>query len=501
VSRPSPRTGGTLRSAAVLLGIAGAAGLAWAAAGLSDEPTTRGPIFLADSSGEVPGRLLPDTVPPRRDARLLWLEGRTAQPVDGGALVLDGAGGVLSVDQHLRVSRVRLDLQGRDPASIAPAAAGGFWVTDAGGAVLRVDPRGRVTPASHTAFSYPIVAGDPSGREVWVVRSAERFAYNLPSPEAPLLLRLGTAGGDSGPVGSARLPDHVLLADLANAGHLAVGQGLLYYTPFIRDEVVALRPSGDTAWVAKRGLPQTTDDPRFEVRDHQVVVDYHPVNLGAALGPDGRLYVLSTPGFTTSEGRLDVFEPATGRLLRSAPLPTALPTIAVDREGRVYLLDAFRLLTGVPPSQREALPAFDLPLLGGGRLDPGSLRGRVVLLNFWASWCAPCRTEMPALDSLRREINDSSFLFVAMNEDEDVGAARAFLDEHGFDFPVALGRGGLRQRFHYPGLPYTVLVDREGRMVNRWIGFAGPEQMQSIRALLRAELNRGVPPGHGGHAS
>jgi thiol-disulfide isomerase/thioredoxin len=468
--------------------------------GLGEESArTRRPIFVADTSGKGPGRLLPDSIPPERDARLLWLEGRTAQPVEGGALVLDGAGGLLSVDDRLRTRRVRLELQGRDPASIAPAAAGGFWVTDAGGAVLRVDSKGRVTPTPHTTFSYPVVAADASGGEVWAVRSAERFAYNLPSPGAPLLLRLGEVGNDS--IGSARQPAHVLLADLANAGHLAVGPGILYYTPFIRDEVVALRPSGDTVWVAKRGLPQTTDDPKFEIREKRVVVDYHPVNLGIALGPDGKLYVLSTAGFTTPEGRLDVLDPATGRLLHSAALPTALPTIAVDDEGRVYLLDAFRLLTGVPPSRREPIPAFDLPLLQGGRLDATALRGRVVLLNFWASWCAPCRTEMPALDSLRREIADPTFLFLTMNEDENVGAARAFIDEHGFDFPVALGRGGLRQRFHYPGLPYTVLVDREGRIVNRWIGFAGPVQLQSIKALLRAELSRGMRPGHGDHST
>jgi thiol-disulfide isomerase/thioredoxin len=276
---------------------------------------------------------------------------------------------------------------------------------------------------------------------------------------------------------------------------------MLYYAPFIRDEVIALRSSGDTMWVAERGLPQTTDEPRFEVQGKRVVVDYHPVNLGIALGPDGRLYVLSTAGFSTTEGRLDVLDPASGRLLRSAPLPTALPTIAVDDQGRVYLLDAFRLLTGVPPSRREPIPAFDLPLVRGGRLDATALRGRVVLVNFWASWCAPCRTEMPALDSLRREIADTTFRFLGMNEDQDIGAARAFLDEYGFDFPVALGRGRLRERFHYPGLPYTVLVDRDGRIVNRWIGFAGPEQLQSIRALLRAELNRAVGPEHDDHSS
>jgi hypothetical protein len=56
------------------------------------------------------------------------------------------------------------------------------------------------------------------------------------------------------------------------------------------------------------------------VRDRRVVIDYHPVNLGIAMGTDGRLYVLSTPGFTTTESRLDVLDPSTGRLLRTALL-------------------------------------------------------------------------------------------------------------------------------------------------------------------------------------
>ncbi len=165
----------------------------------------------------------------------------------------------------------------------------------------------------------------------------------------------------------------------------------------------------------------------------------------------------------------------------------------------MYLLDSFGLLTGVPPADREPIPGFDLPMLRGGQLSSAALRGHIVLLNFWASWCAPCRLEMPALDSLRREITDTTFVFLGVNEEEDTTAARAFLDEFGFDFPVLLGRGHLRERFHYPGLPYTLLVDRDGKVVERWIGFAGPEQLQAIRALIRAELDRGTGARHGHH--
>ena len=79
-----------------------------------------------------------------------------------------------------------------------------------------------------------------------------------------------------------------------------------------------------------------------------------------------------------------------------------------------------------------------------------------------------------------------------MNEDVKVSEARAFIDEFGFNhLPVLLGKGKLRRRYHYYGLPFTVLIDREGRTVQRWIGFAGEEQIAGIRAVIQAELLRG----------
>jgi thiol-disulfide isomerase/thioredoxin len=436
---------------------------------------------------------------PAEPVTLLLLEGRATQPgpEPDVRLALDGAGGVLRIDSRLRVTRVPLQLGGRQAASVASAAGGSLWLTDAAGDLIRTDPRGRLIAAAPSSFAYPTVAAGRTSAEPWLVRSAERFSYDARVAQAPLLLRVGGAGaGDAMPVGQAVLPAHFLLADLANAGHLAVGEGVVYYAPFIRDEVVALAPAGDTLWLTRRGLPQSTTEPRFEMKDRRVVVDYHPVNLGLTLGAEGRLYVLSTPGFTTAESRLDVLDPSDGRLLVTTHLPTARPTIAVDRAGQIHLLDAARLLDGVPERDREPAPELDLPAMGGGRFTSRSLLGRVALLNFWASWCAPCRSELPALDSLRRELADSEFAFVGINEEEDTGAARAFMDQFGFTFPVAFGQGRLRPLFHFPGLPYTVLLDRGGRIAGRWIGYAGPEQIQAMRALIRSELSRGDGHGH-----
>jgi thiol-disulfide isomerase/thioredoxin len=472
----------TRRRAAGLALLAGITGIGAAAA-------------LAALLSDGPPR---DPALPVEPVTLLLLEGRATQPGPDPDVwfALDGAGGVLRIDSRLRVTRVSLHLGGRQAASVARARGGGLWLTDAAGDLVRTDSRGRVVAAAPSLFSYPTVAAGRTSAEPWLVRSAERFSYDARVAEAPLLLRVGDGGASNGiPVGQAVLPAHFLLADLANAGHLAVGDGVAFYAPFIRDEVVALSRTGDTLWLTRRGLPQSTAEPRFEVKHRRVVVDYHPVNLTIALA-DGRLYVLSTPGFTTSESRLDVLDPANGRLLGTTHLPTARPTLAVDREGRIHVLDAARLLDGVPEGERMQAPDLDLPAMGGGRFTSGFLQGRVALLNFWASWCAPCRSELPALDSLRRELTDSAFAFVGINEEDDTAAARAFLDQLGFAFPVAFGHGQLRPLFHYPGLPYTVLLDRSGRIAGRWIGYAGPEQIQAMRALIRSELSRGEGHGH-----
>ena len=446
--------------------------------------------------------LIPDSLPPTDPASLLFFGGRSTRPSpDGGVLTLDGAGGVLHVDERLRVRRVRAEIDGRDLASVAAAPDGGIWLVTGDGEVLLIDAAGNMVSNLPGPFPYSLVASDSEGR-AYLVRSPEQFTYQPAMGSTPLLARLDPEGDIDATIGSGVIPKDFLLSFMANSGHIAVADSVIYYAPFIRDEVVAMTHTGDTLWVTERGLPQAVEEPRFEVSDGNAAIDYAPVNLGISIGPDGRVYVLSIPGFTTSEGRIDVIDGRTGHLLRSAVVPTPLPTIAADVEGRVYALDEHRLLTGVPRKERDTFQPFDLELLTGGQMASDDLLGKVVLINFWASWCGPCRVEMPALDSLDKTIEDEDFVFVTMNEDINPHNAMLFVRDYGFDFPVLLGRGDLKRQYHYIGLPFTVLLDRQGRVMNRWIGYAGEEQIQFIRALAISELRRGDDeehePGEGG---
>jgi thiol-disulfide isomerase/thioredoxin len=144
----------------------------------------------------------------------------------------------------------------------------------------------------------------------------------------------------------------------------------------------------------------------------------------------------------------------------------------------------------MPVERRDAVELFDLERLGGGRLRLEDYRGRIVLLNIWASWCGPCRAEMPALDALARALADTTFAFITATEDVDRDRAVAFVRELGFPYPVGFGDGRMRGRYYGFGLPFTVLIDTAGRAMYRWHGYGGAAQLRAIRQMVAAEQRR-----------
>jgi thiol-disulfide isomerase/thioredoxin len=151
-------------------------------------------------------------------------------------------------------------------------------------------------------------------------------------------------------------------------------------------------------------------------------------------------------------------------------------------------LDPF---VALPVERRDAVRPFDLERLDGGRLRLQDYRGRVVLVNIWASWCGPCRAELPALAALAAELRDSAVTFITLSDDVERERAAAFVTELGFPYPVGLGDGKLRGRHYGFGLPFSMLVDAEGRAMYRWYGYGGQQQLEAIRRMVGAERRNG----------
>ena len=135
-----------------------------------------------------------------------------------------------------------------------------------------------------------------------------------------------------------------------------------------------------------------------------------------------------------------------------------------------------------------ALPEAVLPVMGGGEMDLADLRGKHVLVNFWATWCAPCRKEMPMLADLQRDYGGDTFEVVTIATGRNPEPAIAkFFDEIGVDnLPVLLDpRQGLSREMAVLGLPVTILVDPEGREIARMLGDA-EWNGESARAIIEA---------------
>jgi peroxiredoxin len=124
----------------------------------------------------------------------------------------------------------------------------------------------------------------------------------------------------------------------------------------------------------------------------------------------------------------------------------------------------------------------------------GKLRGRVVLLNFWATWCSTCRKEMPALEQLHRAYKDRGLVVLALSQDQaPLATVRGFVEEHNLSFPVWHDRDGLVGRqYSVPGVPTAYLIGADGRIAGRVFGeydWFSPEARAAVEALLATPEN------------
>ncbi len=142
-------------------------------------------------------------------------------------------------------------------------------------------------------------------------------------------------------------------------------------------------------------------------------------------------------------------------------------------------------------SDERPAPSFRLTSLDGTPVDSMQLRGKVLLVNFWATWCGPCKEEMPALERLKSIFANKEFELLAVTTDQQREGIRKYVATLGLHFPVLIDeRKEVSAAFGVRGLPTTVLIDKQGRMAALVVGprqWDGPESVTLIQALMDAQ--------------
>jgi peroxiredoxin len=155
---------------------------------------------------------------------------------------------------------------------------------------------------------------------------------------------------------------------------------------------------------------------------------------------------------------------------------------------------AFRAMQIIPPVTEAQAPEFSLPSTEGGTATLSTLRGHVVVLNFWTTWCPACRAEMPSLERLHQELLPRGLVVLAINLRESAAEVVRFTSELGLSFPVLLDEDGqVATRYRVRALPTTVLIDRQGRVLGRAVG-AREWWNPQAQALFASLLEPGRPP-------
>jgi thiol-disulfide isomerase/thioredoxin len=146
--------------------------------------------------------------------------------------------------------------------------------------------------------------------------------------------------------------------------------------------------------------------------------------------------------------------------------------------------------TMIPVKPRVAAPGMALKDLDGQTVDLANLRGKVVLVNFWATWCPPCRREFPSMERLRQKLVKKPLVILAVNEGENVETIDQFTSTLDVwpQFPVLLDlEGDVMASWPVRGLPTTFVIDKHGHVAYRAIGgreFDHPEVAHLIESLM-----------------
>ena len=178
-------------------------------------------------------------------------------------------------------------------------------------------------------------------------------------------------------------------------------------------------------------------------------------------------------------------------LLALAGCATGHGAVDVDNGGEFRFVAGTPAGTVIPPGQRATAPSFSGTLLDGSAFRSASLRGSVAVLNFWGSWCAPCRVETPEFSSVASSVAGRGVRFLGVDVKEDEQFAQAFLDSRQISYPSLYDpRGEVALAFRdYPAnaIPSTIVLDRQGRVAAVYTAAVSQQDLRSVVDAVTGE--------------
>jgi len=140
-----------------------------------------------------------------------------------------------------------------------------------------------------------------------------------------------------------------------------------------------------------------------------------------------------------------------------------------------------------PIKGNKKAPDFSLNDLNGKEVEIKQFKGKIIFLNFWATWCGPCKEEMPGLEALRQQFKEKNFVLLTISVDyEGIKPVQEFINKHRYTFPVLLDpKCETLDLFEVKGIPTTFLIDKKGRMVGKAIG---PRDWKSVEVVSLLNL-------------
>ncbi len=165
--------------------------------------------------------------------------------------------------------------------------------------------------------------------------------------------------------------------------------------------------------------------------------------------------------------------------------------VSPRRQGRFSLL--LLLLLGIIFVSAPAVAATKMPrfvvdsMEDGVRIDSEQLKGKVLLINFWATWCPPCRKEIPSLMKLQEEFGAKNFTVIGLSTDNGPQVVRKFVTRNNITYPVGMASNSIVRSFgNFSGIPTSFLIDQKGNVVKGYQGYVSHKILQAdIAGLLK----------------